>query len=238
MKKLVVGLLCAAMIVGTLTGCGEQKKAETTKTVEQSSENKNDEKLASLESKLADLESENESLQAIVNGQNSVADNSTQPALPNTPQQIVLNTPFTCDGIFEMTVTSAEWTDEIYPSNTSGGYSYYQDKNGESFFVLKGTIKNISGDLIDVQFCSYSEMLFNGTYKYSPEWTAESQEGDDFYGYQINPLQSSNFVIYASVPDEVKENFQSCKVSFGFSDLTHYVYKWEDCTHIYEITVQ
>ena len=48
MKKLVVGLLCAAMIVGTLTGCG--------------SSNADNAKVASLENKVKELEAENQKL--------------------------------------------------------------------------------------------------------------------------------------------------------------------------------
>lgn len=235
MRKLVVGLLCVALSIGMISGCGGQQKAETK---QQQDNSKSDDKIAELESKIAELESENESLQNVVTGNNMVSDNSTLPAGDIVPQQLTINTPFTCDGIFEMNITSAEWVDEILPSNTSDWYSYFEDVDGESFFVLRGTIKNISGDVIDIEHCSISEMVFNNTYRYSASWTAEGDGNDDFHGYQINPLKETNFVMYVSVPDEVKTNFKSCKTTFGFNNLANYAFDWDDCTHIYEITVQ
>ena len=44
--------------------------------------------------------------------------------------------------------------------------------------------------------------------------------------------------MYVSVPDEVKENFQSCDIKFGFDDFNNYAHDWDDCTHIYELTIQ
>lgn len=64
MKKLVVGLLCAAMIVGTLTGCG--------------SSNADNAKVASLENKVKELEEENKKLKGEAADNTSEANEETE----------------------------------------------------------------------------------------------------------------------------------------------------------------
>lgn len=229
MKKIVSVLLIVAMV--TATGCG-------------GSSNSDSDKIESLEAQVVELANEKESLEEQIDEYekvlNSVTETSTEePEEDVIAQEIILNSPFVCEGLFEMTATEAVWVDEILPSNTSGVYSYYEDVEGEAFFVVKGAIKNISGDFIDVRFGTMSEIIFNDTYKYTPTWEAESVDGNNFSGYQIQPLQSTNFVIYASVPDELRDSFQSCDLTFGFADdMQNYVYEWEDCDFIYKIHLQ
>lgn len=57
-----------------------------------------------------------------------------------------------CNDIIELQFDSSQWMDSILPSNTSSVYSYYEDIEGESYFVLKGTVKNISSETVDIKF--------------------------------------------------------------------------------------
>ena len=151
---------------------------------------------------------------------------------------VYLNQLISCDGIFDMTLTSVSWKDTVKPSNTSDYYSYYKDKKGEKYIVIKGTIKNTSGSTIDVQFGSESMFKFNDKYEYAATWTAEGEEHDDFYGYQIKPLTTANVIFYASVPDEIKDEMVSGYLKFGFDDLTTNVYDFDECTHKYQLDFQ
>lgn len=152
----------------------------------------------------------------------------------DNPIEINLKEKIEISNLLTFQIDSAEWTDEIYPSNTSGTYSYLSDSPDEKFFVLRGTIKNISGKSIDVQFdLGMYRFLFNNKYEYTGTMTAESSEGDDFYGYDISPLTETNFILYTSVPDEVKDIYETCQIDLLLGDGQNSVYDIEDIQHYY-----
>lgn len=59
----------------------------------------------------------------------------------------------------EITFDSASWSDEIKPTDTSGVYSYMADREGESFFWVTGTLKNLSGEKYNVENI-HAEIVF------------------------------------------------------------------------------
>lgn len=141
-----------------------------------------------------------------------------------------------CNDIIELQFDSSEWLDTILPTNTSSFYSYYEDVEGESYFVLKGSIKNISADTIDIKFGSLNSFKFNDKYTYTGSFEAEGKDKSDFFGYQLAPLTSATCYLYVSVPDEMKDNYEKCDIELGFSDLKSYVFNKEDCTNLYTIS--
>lgn len=108
----------------------------------------------------------------------------------------------TIGDVMELTIESSEWTDEIKPSNTSGFYSYYEDKEGEKYFVIKGKVKNIASEDLDLDYVNQSKIIVNDTYKADVRFEAEESDGTSFYA-DVKPLQTLNFVAYASLSDEV-----------------------------------
>lgn len=133
--------------------------------------------------------------------------------LPGGSKKLTFNQPITVGDVMEITFTSWEWADEIYPSYTSGYYHYYADDEGEKYVVLKGTIKNISskefstGNVIDV------DVRVNNKYEISDAGSAaEALDGSGLDSYQnIKSLQTLNFVIVASFSDEVYNEYENVK---------------------------
>lgn len=129
-----------------------------------------------------------------------------------------LNQKFTVGGIAEVTFTKSEWVNEIMPSKASDdeAYSYYEDKEGETYFVLHAKIKNLSGtEISSVDSFGKCTLKVNEKYNVSGNIAAESQDGLDFYS-SIKPLQESNVIFYISVSDGMYKTYESATL---FVDL-------------------
>lgn len=107
----------------------------------------------------------------------------------------------TIGDVMELTIESSEWSDEIKPSNTSNFYTYYEDKEGEKYFVIKGKVKNVAGEDLDLDYVNQSKIIVNDTYKADVRFEAEESDGTSFYA-DVKPLQTLNFIAYASLSDE------------------------------------
>lgn len=122
-----------------------------------------------------------------------------------------LNETITIGDLMEIELTKSEWVESILPSNTSEGYFYYDDIEGEKYFVIHGTVKNIGTENIEIRWISEAEVVLNDTYKFPATMELESIDGTDFNG-SAKPLQTLNLIVYASVSDEAYEIYESVDV--------------------------
>ena len=120
----------------------------------------------------------------------------------------------------EIQLDSAQWGEEVKPSNTSGYYNYASNTDGEKYFYIWGTVKNNKGENIDLHYSLNIQYLFNDKFSYGTSIYGEEKDGTGIRNYEttIKPLEKKRFVIIASVPDEVKEIFDHCVVTIGFND--------------------
>ena len=139
-------------------------------------------------------------------------------------RKLNLNETVTIGDVMELTLEGSDWVDEIKPSNTENGYSYYEDKPGEKYFVIKGKVKNIAGEDLDMDYINQSKIIVNDKYKANVEIQAEDSNGTSFYG-EIKPLQTLNIIAYASLSDEA---YDICKEVRCDIDIVN------DSTHIKE----
>lgn len=137
----------------------------------------------------------------------------------------------------EMDVTECKKTSAIYPSNPSGYYSYYPDKENESYIYLSGTIKNIGADSLSVDRMHIQTTL-NNKYNYTGFLVADDGDDLDRYPY-LKPFSSTRYYIIVSVPDEIANTFSTCRIRFGFTDDFDLVYRsdFSDCENRYELWV-
>ena len=137
----------------------------------------------------------------------------------------------------EMTVETFGTAQELYPTDTSGVYSYYSDKENETYFFLIGTIKNIGGNSYSVEEMNI-QLTFDGKYNYTG-YIAADDGGNDFYGDVVNPLCSVKYYMYASVPDELINTYTTCTVKFAFQENFEHDYHsdFEKFAYCYTITV-
>lgn len=120
----------------------------------------------------------------------------------NKLKTVMLNESFTIDDVATITFDSITVVDEVKPPLTNSVYSYYEDKVGEKYIVLKGVYKN----LLTTTFNSYDnfngKLLLNNKYEYtSVQIDFVNNNSNDFYS-EPTSLQTMTAYIWVSVPDD------------------------------------
>ena len=230
MKKCFLAFLTVLCIV-SLCSCGGTAGSDSTTVAAL------EEEIATLQNRIAELEEENRTLKN--ENTNLVSDNKEMPTNGDaSPIAIQLNTPVSVGEIMDITITGAEWCDSVVPSDTSGGYSYYEDKDGETYFVVRGTITSYASTAFDIQWNSESGILINDKYSFSATMEFEDVDGQGF-GDSIKPLQTCNFIIRASVSDEAYNISESVQVTFSLPDneeQLEYFYDEDHSNAAYTVT--
>lgn len=141
-----------------------------------------------------------------------------------------LNEKLIVGSMYEITFLESEWCEEIYPSSEDA-YSYYPDKDGEKYFVVRAKVKNISSKEVDFQYDSACVVKADGKYEVNGTAETENSDGTAFYG-NIKPLQEGNVVIYFSVSDEMYSTCSSFEVTLKVVNnetaAEEYSYSWEE----------
>lgn len=146
----------------------------------------------------------------------STTDNTKNPKTTKSDEPVEVNVgdTFNISDMFEVTLSSAEWTDEVLPSDTSGFYSYLEDQEEKSWYVIYGTIKNIGTETYSFGGTSANHLcasiMMNGKYKIEASIKADKGTGFDS---EIEPLITKPLLIISSVSDEIKESFESCDLT-------------------------
>lgn len=137
----------------------------------------------------------------------------------------------------EMSIDTASISEEIYPTDTSGVYSYKPDQDGEQYFYLSGTIKNTGGSAYSVEDMEI-EFVFDDKYTYSGYLIADDG-GNDFFGDYVKPFGSVKYYIYSSIPDELISTYSICNIKFAFNDNFDggYSIEFENSDYLYQITI-
>lgn len=106
--------------------------------------------------------------------------------------------------LYSFTVKSLEYKEEIYPPDTSGYYHYYPDESGSSYLVAKIKFKNLATDyMVPGQAISANFVVGENNYSGNIELEAGNSFGQS---YSVNAKETATMIIYASIPDEVKES--------------------------------
>lgn len=130
------------------------------------------------------------------------------------PTQINVGETFTIPDMFEVTLGSAEWTTIVEPSDTSNFYTYHDEQEGKSYYVIHGTLKNIGTETFrlggGVTVHLSASMKMNG--KYDIDANVEVDDGSSFAS-DIEPLISKPLLIVASASNEIKDAFEGCEVT-------------------------
>ncbi len=214
-NKLSKGKIALIIIVAILyTAVVSLVSSVITKNIIEYKENKiAQERIAEEKKKQEEQTTGSNKVEVVLNGDDkeTSADKESN-GLFNKDSDIAFNQPITVGDVMEITFTSWEWADEIYPSDVSGYYNYYSDKAGEKYVVLKGTIKNISPKEFTIAGEVDAAVSINDKYETDVNVVCESSDGTDFIPYEnIKSLQTLNFVIYASYADEVYNEYEKVK---------------------------
>lgn len=167
---------------------------------------------ADLQEEIQKLQEENAQLKkqiaALQNGGTITDNTNTEPLNSDNTTPVQIGETFRVGDIMEITLESSEWCEEILPSVTNSGYTYYSDIAGEKFFVIRGKLKNLSGEIFDISYASDGQFLINGKYKAAATLETESADGNGFYG-GVKPLQSLNLIVYSSVSDDLYDTCEN-----------------------------
>ncbi len=117
--------------------------------------------------------------------------------------------------------TSYEWGDVIKPSDTENALRGMSNKEGEKYFVVRGTIENNGNDAYAF-YTGYQigNLTINDHYEF-PLWDIEETlDGKDFVGNYdyLKPLQSRGVLLYATINDEVYNLAETVRLDFEISD--------------------
>jgi hypothetical protein len=213
MRKFLAISLAGVFLI-LLCSCGtETGDNDTISALEQEN--------ASLQSRIEELEEENNLLKPTETATATISDNtsaaSTDADDEDSPTTVALNSPFMVGDVMEVTLTGSEWNDVIVPPNTSKFYTTRGDKDGETYFIIHGMITSYATDSFNIKTSCGASILINGKYKFSAKMEFEDLDGAGF-GDPIKPLQTRNFIIYSSVSDEAYSICESVQVDFGIPD--------------------
>lgn len=223
MKRLWIGCFAAICLL-FLCSC-ENSSADKDSTIASMRQ-----EISELQERIAELEEENDNLRAS-SEENSVPDHtSTDFNVEVAPVNVELNRAFAVGDVMDITLTGAEWSDSVLPSNTSSGYSYYEDKENETYFIVHGTITSHANDSFNIDWSSDSHILVNGKYTFLALMAFEDLDGRGF-GDSIKPLQTRSFIIRASVSDEVYHISESVQVNFELPDNEEQLHHFYDEDH-------
>ena len=223
MKRMLTSILTVVMLIGCcgiLTGCTtEISLSDETKT---KLEDATKEEIDATEPE-SDSESDNGFSKKKVPAATPTPEPTPTPnSFASPTKTLELNETITVGNTMELTLESVEWVDEVLPSVTDDSYTYYKDKEGETYFVIRGTVKNLCGEVTNLDNRLFlGEMLVNGTYKSDLQADEENSEGTGFSGY-IKPLQTANVVFFASVSDGVYELAEDVTVTMKLMNDAEY----------------
>ena len=162
--------------------------------------------------------------------------NLVNEAMPTAYTELKLGDTINLDFV-DMTIDGTGTADKLVPTDTSKGYSYIADVENEQYYYINGTIKNLSGSNIDVKNI-YIQFVFDNKYTYSGQMAACAHT-NNFYGESVKPLGTVEYYIYASVPDELIEQYTQCDIIFGFKNefAGSWFMKESDCEQLYKIVL-
>lgn len=115
---------------------------------------------------------------------------------------------------YSFTVDSFDYHDEVYPSDTSGYYTYWEHVDGHSYLVADVTYTNQG---TDYQVPGYSTQAILKVGENNYEASIETDGGNrTSASYSIDPKDTARIIIVASVPDAAIEEGGEVKLIWSF----------------------
>lgn len=132
-------------------------------------------------------------------------------------QEVAVGEEFSVKDRYDLTLSSAEWRDEIGVATDSITWTIAENEDGSSYFVINATVKNMSAQESSVMYGLEAKLEINDKYKLDSDLVLVEPDGSGF-GYELGPLESRNLLIYASVSDEIKAEFKKAQLSLSVMD--------------------
>lgn len=134
-------------------------------------------------------------------------------ATEKSPKKIAVGEQVTGDG-YSFTVDSFEFQDEVYPSDTSGYYTYWEHEDDHDYLVADVTYTN-EGTEYQVPGGATAALLTIGDNKYNA--TIETDGGPrTSSSYSLDPKETGRIIVLASIPDAAREEDAEIKLTWAF----------------------
>lgn len=116
-----------------------------------------------------------------------------------------------------------EYTDDVLPSNTSGGYSHYDiDNASNTYLVVKFDITSYMSSDKECDTFAGVKALYMDKYTYTGFVVVEDDDGRGFSSYEsISPLSTRHFYYLIEVPKTVIEHDVTVTLSFNGQEYTY-----------------
>lgn len=145
---------------------------------------------------------------------------------------------------FSMSIEKYDSDTEIRSGTSQyGTYTYYSSDNGDPYFYIGGTLKNLGGTPVDIRNI-YVQFCFDGKYNYKGSVDGYSSNSNGFIN-DVSPLASVDYYLYTAVPQELIDSFTTCTVRVGFTENFDYkvvdvndLPKFENCDDIFSIEIK
>ncbi|MBE6969852.1 MAG: hypothetical protein E7442_07050 [Ruminococcaceae bacterium] len=128
-------------------------------------------------------------------------------------------------------------------SNNYGMYEYYSSENGDPYFYLSGSFKNLGGAPVDL-INTYVTFTFDDKYTFKGQVDGYA-EGNNNFIRDVSPLSEVKCYVHAAVPQELIDSYSSCVVRIGFTRNFDYkvvdvndLPKMENCDDVFAITLK
>lgn len=201
MKKWMAALLAVAMMCA-LAACGGGGSGETT------------------QSPTGNEVTDNSPSPAVEPSESQPVEETTKPAaesfaIGDTITLDFVEMTFTETGIAEDIRTSITTNNGVQITRTTGP----EPESGKQFVYIKGTIKNLATDALPVYDFFVGNFMVD-QYNFEVDATncdVITAEGESIY--EIDPLTTGSFTLYAAIPNELVESHSSSSFTFGFYDL-------------------
>lgn len=123
------------------------------------------------------------------------------------------------NGEAEVVIKDVAFMDEVHSTSDNMFRNYYADVDGEKYFVIKLSIKNLGGKTMSDNDISggeeqYPYVKFDNKYEYGLSQLDSTSMVMSPY-WSIQPLKSLDVYLLQSVPDEVTSNTYTAYFSIG-----------------------
>ena len=153
------------------------------------------------------------------------------------PKHISVGETVSGDG-YTFTVNSFEFRDEVYPSDTSGYYTYWQHEDDHDYLVADVTYTN-DGTEYQGPAVATAALLTVGENKFNA--TIEVDGGSRTSNtYTIDPKDTGRVIVLASVPDAAREEGAEVTLTWAFPKdpkLLNYYFRNENESKMYILTL-
>lgn len=151
-------------------------------------------------------------------GDYGIGDNtgdSTESKKEKKATSVSMNKKFKVGDIFEVTLTKSEWRKKV-ESSYEDSRRYYESKEGETYFVVQGKLKNISSKEINSDDLAKCELTVNDKYSTKGFVVAEIKEQGFELFYNVKPLEEVNVFFFVEVTDEMKQKCNKAELKASF----------------------